>query len=154
VKRIVSLLAVLAGIVAIAWPYAPGQTTQSETLHRSAMQIAAQKGTKVPGVIGVTRPPGHPSQSSWIKGVAFPHRKHMGIAQCKTCHHMGTYAKTGGPLACADCHKSPVATDPMGFYRVWHSQSDRSCIGCHEGARRKGVAAAVLDCTSGCHVGK
>lgn len=150
----VLLLAVLAGIVYIASPYALGQTMRSESPDRPETERAPQQSRKVPGAIGVTRPPGHRPLSTWIKGVAFPHAKHMGVAQCKTCHHMETYEWPGGPLACAHCHKSLDIENPMGFYRIWHSQSDRSCIGCHESARRKGIADTVLDCTSGCHIGK
>jgi hypothetical protein len=64
---------------------------------------------------------------------------------------METFKRSDGAIACAECHNSPDIHDRLGFHQIWHSQNERSCIGCHEAAYRSGNKQAALDCTTGCH---
>ena len=53
--------------------------------------------------------------------VTFPHNKHMGIANCQKCHHMGE------PRKCAECHKNLTLRKP-DLKGAFH----RRCILCHK----------------------
>ena len=66
--------------------------------------------------------------------VTFPHAKHQGLTDCKTCHHAGVEAG-----ACRSCHG--VKADAPKAKKVFH----KLCKSCHK--KQNGPTKC-----KGCHV--
>jgi hypothetical protein len=98
-------------------------------------------------------PESYKRQSAWVGPVEFPHYRHTRHTSCGQCHHKETdqSTKNGEYMACGMCHNGPEKPNETGFYGAWHSQSDRSCVGCHMDQPLDTQPVPPKGCTTGCH---
>lgn len=109
---------------------------------------------EVPDARVIQPPPGHVSVSPWVDaggGVIFPHAKHATMKACRTCHHQMVTKAPGAFVACTRCHQSNDQSDPKSFYRIWHGNTERSCLGCHAKVRRQAEGQPPMGCSTTCH---
>lgn len=102
----------------------------------------------------IIRPPEtYKTRSTWIGPVDFPHAVHARHTACGLCHHMETDRTTKNReyMDCSSCHNKEERPGETGFYGAWHSQSERSCLGCHMTRPVTDEGKPPRGCTTGCH---
>lgn len=98
-------------------------------------------------------PKSYKRQTLWVGPVEYPHYRHTRHTSCGHCHHKETdrSTKNGAYMACGMCHNGPEKPNETGYYGAWHSQSDRSCVGCHMDQPLDMEPTPPKGCTTGCH---
>ncbi len=92
-------------------------------------------------------------KGSPMGGVKFPHKQHMTLTKCTTCHHASKPEKPASApqQACTDCH-TKTATPPMKtkLQAAFHNPTATAgvCIDCHKAENAKGKKAPTkcMDC--------
>ena len=128
----------------------PQRLVYASSLILTALVVTAAFAFEVTETIVMEPPEDDSRQNSWIGPVEFPHGFHALQVSCQECHHEGTDTGFGEYILCRDCHMDQDPTEPLGFYRAWHSPGPPSCLGCHTQGRAEGGKHPV-GCTSACH---
>ena len=114
-----------------------------------------------PGLTGVPAPEGATiiQVPEGVKAknpaVKFEHTRHAAV-ECTVCHHTWDGASPVKQCADAGCHDDfKSKKSDHSYYRAFHAQGERSCLGCHKTMKKAGQKAGFTSCGKGktCHVG-
>jgi hypothetical protein len=88
--------------------------------------------------------------------VEFPHKAHVELTKCATCHHTqeGLTADSGDEVKpCASCHFNPEVegTPDCSEMSTTKNPYHATCIKCHKDAVKKDEASKAPTKCDGCH---
>jgi len=88
--------------------------------------------------------------------VEFPHKAHVELTECTTCHHNqeGLTADSGGEVEkCASCHIEPEeeGTPKCSEMSTSKNPYHATCVKCHKAEVKKDEASKAPTKCDGCH---
>ena len=88
--------------------------------------------------------------------VEFPHKAHVGVTECSTCHHTqeGLTATSGDTVEkCGGCHVKPEKAETPACAQMSLSKNPYhiSCIKCHKDAVKKDATLKAPTKCDACH---
>jgi hypothetical protein len=88
--------------------------------------------------------------------VEFPHKAHLGLTECVTCHHTSEGLTADSDMAvekCGSCHLEPEADTTPKCSEMSTSKNPyhKGCIGCHKDAVKADEASKAPVKCADCH---
>ena len=87
--------------------------------------------------------------------VEFPHKAHVGVAECTACHHTdeGLTADSGEAQKCGACHNEPedAATPKCSEMSMSKNHYHINCVKCHKDEVKKDASMSAPTKCDDCH---
>ena len=87
--------------------------------------------------------------------VEFPHKAHVGLTECATCHHTqkDLTADSGEAEKCSGCHNEPEKEDTPKCSEMSTSKNPyhATCIKCHKDEVKKNAESKAPTKCDACH---
>lgn len=88
--------------------------------------------------------------------VTFPHKTHVAVGECKTCHHTQADLKAGSDTAvqkCGPCHVKPEkeTTPKCAEMSMTKNPFHIKCVGCHKATVAKDATKKAPTKCAECH---